>query len=101
MYVTPEGLPKLFTMRKAYRDYVSADGGTRSLPVLERIRRAWARVKRAEFTSLTAFEIEMADKNDPARLYLGKLQLTRTGWKLTELRLKFLTDKSKPQKLAS
>jgi hypothetical protein len=101
MYVTPEGLPKLFTMRKAYRDYVSADDATPSLPVLERIRRAWARVKRAEFTDLTTFEIDMADKNDPARLYLGKLQLTRTGWKLTELRLKFLTDKSTPQKLAS
>jgi hypothetical protein len=90
MYVTPEGLPKLFTMRKAYRDYVSADDGTRSLPVFERIRHAWARVKRAEFTRLTTFEIEMADKNDPTRLYLGKLQLTRTGWKLTELRIKFL-----------
>lgn len=91
MYVTPEGLPKLFTMHKAYRDYVSADDGTRSLPVLERIRRAWARVKRAEFTSPTTFEIDMADKNDPARLYLAKLQLTRTGWKLTELRAKFLS----------
>jgi hypothetical protein len=101
MYVTPEGLPRLFTMRKAYRDYVSADDATPSLPVLERIRRAWARVKRAEFTSPTTFEIDMADKNDPARLYLGKLQLTRTGWKLTELRLKFLTDKSTPQNLAS
>ena len=89
-YVTPEGLPKLFTMRKAYRDYVAADDGTKALPILERVRRAWARVKRAEFTGPSTFEIDMADKNDPMRLYLGKLELTRTGWKLTELRLKFL-----------
>lgn len=96
MYVTPEGLPKLFTMRKAYRDYVSADDATPSPPVFERIRRAWARVKRAEFTGLTTFEIDMADKNDPTRLYLGKLQLTRTGWKLTELRLKFMNPATSP-----
>jgi hypothetical protein len=100
-YVTPEGLPKLFTMRKAYRDYVSGDDGTNALPILDRIGRAWARVKRAEFTGPTTFEIDMADKNDPARLYLGKLKLTRSGWKLTELRLKFLTTaKSTAEKFA-
>ena len=90
-YVTPEGLPQLFTAQKTYRDYVSGDDGTNALPILERISRAWARVKRAEFTGFTTFEIDMADKNDPSRLYLGKLQLSRVGWKLTELRLKFLT----------
>ncbi|MET0638783.1 MAG: hypothetical protein ABWZ19_02075, partial [Hyphomicrobium sp.] len=58
---------------------------------LERIDRAWARVKRAEFTSLTSFEIDMEDKYDPTRLYLGKLELFPAGWKLTELRVKFLT----------
>jgi hypothetical protein len=90
-YVTPEGLPQLFTMHKAYRNYVSGDDGTNTLPVLERISRAWSRVKRAEFTGLTTFEIDMADKNNPTRLYLGKLELTRVGWKLTALRLKFLS----------
>jgi hypothetical protein len=90
-YVTPEGLPQLFSMHKVYRDYVSGDDGTNALPVLERISRAWARVKRAEFTGFTTFEIDLADKNDPSRIYLGKLQLSRVGWKLTELRLKFLT----------
>lgn len=90
-YVTPEGLPQLFTAQKAYRDYVSGDDGTNGLPILERISRAWSRVKRAEFTGFTTFEIDMADKNDPSRIYLGKLQLSRVGWKLTELRLKFLT----------
>jgi len=90
-YVTPEGLPQLFTVQKTYRDYVSGDDGTNALPILERISRAWARVKRAEFTGLATFEIDMADKNDPSRIYLGKLQLSRVGWKLTELRLKFMT----------
>jgi hypothetical protein len=88
-YVTPEGLPQLFTMHKAYRNYVSGDDGTNAPPILERITRAWSRVKRAEFTGLTTFEIDMADKNDPSRVYLGKLDLTRAGWKLTELRVQF------------
>ena len=91
-YVTPEGLPQLFTLRKTYRDYVSGDvDEAKTTPLLERIERAWARVKRAEFTSLTDFEIDMLDKNDATRLYLGKMQLTPFGWKLTELRIKFLT----------
>jgi hypothetical protein len=91
-YVTPEGLPQLFTLRKSYRDYVSgADDEAKTTPILERIERAWARVKRAEFTSFTTFEIDMEDKFDPTRLYLGKLELRPLGWKLTELRVKFLT----------
>lgn len=94
-YVTPEGLPQLFTMQKTYRDYVSGDDGTNALPIRERISRAWSRVKRAEFTGFTTFEIDMADKNDPTRLYLGKLELTRIGWKLTELRVEFLPMPSK------
>ena len=89
--VTPEGLPQLFTIRKAYRDYVSGQPEESKLPVLDRMQRAWARVKRAEFTSLTAFEVDMADKWDESRIYLAKLELTGLGWKLKELRVKFLT----------
>jgi Protein of unknown function (DUF2939) len=91
-YVTPEGLPQLFTLRKTYRDYVANDDEeANSLPLSDRIARAWARVKRAEFTSLTSFEIDMEDKHDPTRVYLGKLELRPAGWKLTELRVRFLT----------
>jgi hypothetical protein len=91
-YVTPEGLPQLFTLRKTYRNYVASDADeANKLPIMERIERAWARVRRAEFTSLTSFEIDMEDKYDPTRLYLGKLELRPVGWKLTELRVKFLT----------
>ncbi len=90
-YVTPEGLPKLFSLRQAYRSYVATDDDASTLPFTERISKAWARVKRAEFTSLTSFEIDMEDKHDAARVYLGKLELFRSGWKLTSLRVKFLT----------
>ena len=89
--ITPEGLPQLFTIRKAYRDYVSGQPEESKLPVLDRMQRAWSRVKRAEFTSFTAFEVDMADKWDESRIYLAKLELTGLGWKLKELRVKFLT----------
>lgn len=90
-YVTAEGLPQLFAARKAYRDYVAGQPGDSSVTVTERIRRAWARVKRAEFTSLTTFEIDMIDKSDPDRMYLGKLAVDGFGWKLKELRVKMLS----------
>lgn len=90
--MTPEGLPQLFTLRNKYRDLVASDADeAKTTPILDRIQRAWARVKRAEFTSPTSFEIDMEDKYDPTRIYLGKLELRSVGWKLTELRVKFLT----------
>ncbi len=91
-YVTPEGLPQLFSLKQRYRSYVANnDDDASKLPLGERISRAWARVKRAEFTGFTSFEIDMEDKYDASRLYLGKLELGRAGWKLTSLRVKFLT----------
>ena len=102
-YVTPTGLPQLFTLRKTYRTYVSSeDDDASKLPLNERISKAWSRVQRAEFTSLTSFEIDMEDKYDASRLYLGKLELRPSGWKLTALRVKFLTTaKSAVQNLTS
>jgi hypothetical protein len=98
-YVTPEGLPQLFSLRQTYRAYVGAEDDANKLSLGERISRAWARVKRAEFTGFTSFEIDMEDKFDPTRLYLGKLQIGHTGWKLTELRVRFLeTAKATVQK---
>jgi hypothetical protein len=100
-YVTPKGLPQLFTLRKTYRSYVANDDANK-LPITERVAQAWARVRRAEFTSLTSFEIDMEDKYDGSRLYLGRLELRPTGWKLTSLRVKFLeTAKVTVQKLTS
>ena len=91
-YMTPEGLPQLFAWRKTYRDNISGEPDEAQIyTVRERIARAWNRVKRAEFKSLTEFEMDMADKHDPNRIYLGKLVFTGLGWQLKELRIKFLT----------
>ena len=93
-YMTPEGLPQLFSLRKAYRDYSGATDETAALPVTERMKRFWARIKRAEFTGLTTFEVDMADKTDPNRIFLGKLELTGSGWMLKELRIRMLATAS-------
>lgn len=101
-YLTPEGLPQLFAMRKAYRDYTGATDELAALPVLERMKRFWSRVKRAEFTGFTTFEVDMADKHEPNRIYLAKLELTGNGWMLKELRIKMLTTaNSEPVRLLS
>jgi hypothetical protein len=90
IYVTPERLPQLFTLGKAYRDYASRGSNeSEPEPLMERIARAWSRVKRAEFTGLTTFEIDVVDKHDASRTYLGKFKLTPAGWKLAELRVAF------------
>ncbi len=87
-YVTPEGLPQLFNVRKFYRDNISGQtAADAALPWHERARLFWSRVKRAEFHSPAAFEIELADRNDPTRHYVGLLELRGATWKLTELRV--------------
>lgn len=99
-YLTPETLPKLYAMRKGFREYVSGETDeAKTLPLTERVRRFWARIKRAEFTSLTAFEIDVLDKHDPNRMYLGKLELTATGWMLRELRIEDLASAEKAEPL--
>lgn len=88
-YVTPEGLPQLFNMRQFYRENISNEAATLdTLPWHERARNFWTRIKRAEFHSTSEFEIEMADRNDPTRHYIGLLKLRGLEWKLVELRLK-------------
>ncbi|MGQ0457692.1 MAG: DUF2939 domain-containing protein [Hyphomicrobium sp.] len=90
-YVTPEGFTQLYKMRKAYRDYVSGQPDESTMPVFERIKRAWARVKRAEFTSATTFEVDTTDRLDETRLYLAKFEISGFGWILKELRVRTLT----------
>ena len=83
-YVTPEGLPKLFDYRRIWQQNVT---GSDVEPVgrFERIKQFWARIKRAEFLSLTRFELEVADRNVPDRRYVSVLELDGLGWKLTGL----------------
>lgn len=86
-YLTPEGLPQLFQMRKAYRSYINAGPDESTLPMFERAGRAWKRVRRAAFTGPATFEFDMVDKHDPKRMYFGTMTLGATGWKLTALRI--------------
>jgi len=87
-YVTPEGLPQLFGLRQLYRNTVPGEPGPAAASWYERAHGFWSRLKRAEFHSLTEFEIEIADRNDPTRHYVGLLKLRGMSWKLTELRLR-------------
>lgn len=88
-YLTPENLPQLYAMRKSYRSYTTGDDDDATkLPLLERVSRFWARVKRAEFTSLTTVEIDLVDKHNANRMYLGRLDFTGTGWILRSLRIR-------------
>lgn len=87
-YVNPERLPQLFTARQFYRENISGEAAAdAALAWHERARRFWSRVQRAEFHSPTVFEIEMQDRNDPTRHYVGLLKLRGLTWKLTELRV--------------
>lgn len=96
-YVTPEGLPQLFNVRQFYRENVSGQAAAdAALPRLERARLFWSRVKRAEFHSPIEFEIEMADRNDPTRHFVGVLKLRGLTWKLTELRVLKVREASLP-----
>ena len=90
-YVTPEGLPQLFNVRAFYRENISGQAAAdAALPWHERASLFWSRVTRAEFHSPTAFEIEIADRNDPTRHYVGLLHLRGLTWKLTELRVRWM-----------
>ncbi len=89
--VTPTGLNGLFTVRKAYRSGAETVGITSAGAEpsrFERMRRVWARTIRAEFTSLTRLELDMLDKDDPARTIACVLELRGLEWKVTELRVR-------------
>ena len=96
-YVNPQGLPQLFGMRQFYRENISGEAAALdALPWHERARGFWSRIKRAEFHSPAEFEIEMADRNDPSRHYVGLLKLRGFEWKLTELRLRMVREAALP-----
>ena len=87
-YVTPEGLPKLFDYRTTWREAISNDTqAPEAAAGIERVKQFWARIKRAEFKSLTRIEIETSDRNVASRHYVSVLELDGLGWKLTSLRI--------------
>jgi hypothetical protein len=87
-YVTPEGLPKLFQYRQAWRDNVSGDTAyLAEMPRLERMKQFYDRIKRAEFQTVSKVEIEMQDRKKPERRYVSTMELIGFDWKLTALRV--------------
>lgn len=92
-YVTPEGLPKLFSYRENYHETVG------SVPVEPeattwsgKIAREWRRLKRAEFLSPTRFAVEVQDRFTPGKSIAGELELRASdsgiGWHLVSLEVK-------------
>jgi Protein of unknown function (DUF2939) len=87
-YVTPEGLPKLFDYRRMWNEKVTGEvPETEATTRLERIKRFWARIERAEFQTLTRVEIEVQDRKVADRRYVSVMELDGFGWKLTGLRV--------------
>jgi len=90
--VTPTGMAGLLTLRKTFNsgiDTIGSGATSEAEPSqLERMRRVWSRVTRAEFASLSRFELDMLDKDDPNRTVNCVLELRGLEWKLTELRVR-------------
>jgi hypothetical protein len=85
-YVTPEGLPQLFSYRKAWKENVQGEPDEAlTLPWHERFQRFLQRVRRAEFQSLSRVVLEVEDKSTAERRYRSVFELIGLEWKLTEL----------------
>lgn len=87
-YVTPEGLPQLFDYRRMWHETVTGEAAViEATSRVDRFKQFWARIKRAEFQSLTRVEIEMADRKVADRRFISVMELDGLGWKLTALRV--------------
>lgn len=88
-YVTAEGLPQLYKVRRTYGTTLRGEAGDAER-WLDRFRQVWARVMRAEFKSWTVFQVEMRDQFDAERSFVALLELRGAEWILTELRVRSL-----------
>lgn len=80
-YVTADGLPKLFQMRRSYREATGSGVPETDKPaLLIRMKAFYKRVIRAEFKSVTEFEVEMRDQYDEARRHTATLKLRGFDW---------------------
>jgi hypothetical protein len=95
-YVTPENLPLLLGYRQSYRGYVRPALGVKEPhtalagtwldgTALDHFVSFWRRVRSAVFFSPTRFQLEVEDKYQPERRYIGTLELRGLEWKLTGL----------------
>ena len=88
-YGNARGLPKLFQMARTSRtNLLRLRDPDDEASLRQRIYNFWSRVKRAEFKSLTRFELDMLDKYDAKRFYCGVLELRGFRWILTELHVR-------------
>lgn len=83
-YANADGFETLVTYGRSIR---RSSDDERGLSLLARIERVWARVRKAKFTSLTRFELDLLDKDDPLRVYAGVLELRGFQWTVVELHI--------------
>lgn len=86
-YVTPQGLPQLYSYRKTWRESVKGEPAEPDAdkPRLERFKAFIDRVEKAEFQSLTRVEVVVRDRNAADRSYLSRFELQGFEWRLTHL----------------
>lgn len=87
-YVTPEGLPKLFTYRKIWKERIAGDADqTKLLPWYRRFARFYSRIERIGFRSPVRIELEMSDRTVLNRRYRTVMEFKGFRWKLTGLQI--------------
>ncbi len=86
-YVSAEGLPQLYNARRTMRETIGGEAGDPD-DWTERFKSVWSRITRAEFRSMTAFEIELRDQFSAERSYHAVLEFKGAEWILTELRIR-------------
>jgi hypothetical protein len=90
-YITADGLPKIFQMRQAYRETTgAASASAPKPPLIERMKAFYDRLIRAEFKTVSTFEIEMRDQYNALRHHVALLELRGLEWKLVSVQIKQL-----------
>lgn len=87
--VTPASLTKLLAYRQSFNEKIRGIPDERdTLPLGERIARAWSRVESAQFTSPTRFAMTVRDRVIEDRSYAGILELQGGVWRLVHLEIR-------------
>jgi hypothetical protein len=95
-YVTPENLPVLLGYRQIWRGTVRPALGYEEPPtvladtafagtVVDRFATFWKRLRRAVIYSPAKVVVEVEDKYNPTRSFIGTFELRGLEWKLTDL----------------
>ena len=95
-YVTPQNLPVLLGYRRIWRGTLQPVIGPEEPPTalagsvfagtaVDRFASFWTRLRRATFQSPSRLVLEVQDKYNAGRHYIGTLELVGFEWKLTAL----------------